>query len=104
MRDLGPLHRVDAAHTPSCFEHRSETVGTDENGRNAPPFELHLVEQTARAATPSIAVREQRRVARVDAGPLVGAHHARRVVFAPYDTGNVVTLGQHRLDGTHTPH
>ena len=101
MGYLGPLHLVDAAHSPCCLEDRTKTIGTDENCRYPPAFELHLVEQTARATTPSITVGEHHRVAVVDARPFVCAHHASRVIAATYESGDVVPRTQHCFDLIH---
>src|SRR5437899_9434668 len=101
MWHFGPLHLIDAAHAPRCFEHGPKAIGTDEHGRDAAPFELHLVEQTARAATASITVSEQRGIAVVDARPFVAAHHAGGVVAPPHDAGDVVSRPQYRFDMIH---
>src|SRR5688500_10819946 len=58
VRDHRPAHVWHAGRLRGRLARRDEYVGRDQDGGDAALFQFDAVEQTARAAAPSIAVRE----------------------------------------------
>lgn len=85
MRHHGPFHLWNATELGQAPTAGREYVRGYQDGRYAALFQFNAVEQTARAATPSVSVRENDGVAAFHTLPFIGAHEIRHVVIPTND-------------------